>query len=143
MPRTRCVNPVWLAWVTVLQGGEHGTDEQWPRVVAWTGAAVFAGSLLFFLYSYLVTFGAVVIGPLRTGDVIVNVGLLTAFAFHHSVFARAPVRARVGGAARRAMLTGTTAAGTRASLDRTMFRRNDARTPECATAGPPRNRAAV
>jgi len=32
--RTRCVNPVWLAWVTVLQGGEHGTDEQWPRAAA-------------------------------------------------------------------------------------------------------------
>ena len=31
---TRCVNPVWLAWVTVLQGGEHGTDEQWPRAAA-------------------------------------------------------------------------------------------------------------
>ena len=31
---TRCVNPVWFAWVTVLQGGEHGTDEQWPRAAA-------------------------------------------------------------------------------------------------------------
>jgi hypothetical protein len=66
-----------------------------PRVIAWTGAAVFAGSLLFFLYTYLVTFGAVAAGPLRIRDVMTNAGLLTAFALHHSLFARGAVRAWV------------------------------------------------
>lgn len=66
-----------------------------PRIVAWAGAAVFAGSLLFFLYSYLVAFGAIAPGPLHIRDVITNAAWLTAFACHHSVFARAPVRAWV------------------------------------------------
>jgi methanethiol S-methyltransferase len=62
---------------------------------AWGGAAVFAGSLLFFLYSYLVTFGrpadrAGIIEPLTIDCV-----LFTVFALHHSAFARPAVKNRL------------------------------------------------
>ena len=56
---------------------------------------MFAGSLLYFLFSYAVTFGEIVPGPMRAADVAANVGLFAVFAVHHSVFARAGVRARV------------------------------------------------
>jgi methanethiol S-methyltransferase len=62
---------------------------------AWTGAALFAASLVFFLYSYLVTFGR----PAPPGDWItpaaVDTALFSAFALHHSLLARARVRARL------------------------------------------------
>ena len=61
---------------------------------AWAGAALFVFSLVFFFYSYLVTFSrpAAVTPP---GAVVVNVVLFTVFALHHSVFARESIRARV------------------------------------------------
>jgi len=64
---------------------------------AWCGAAVFAGSLLFFLYSYLVTFGrsAESTGVIR--PVAIDCVLFTVFALHHSVFARPAVKSRVAG----------------------------------------------
>ena len=64
------------------------------RIFAWTGAALFAGSLLYFLYTYLVTFGETPrdlrVGP-RTA-VLWDVLLFTIFAIHHSVFARDTLR---------------------------------------------------
>ena len=69
--------------------------------IAWGGAAAFAASLGYFLYAYLVRFGAPPAPP--TGrvravatPVVVNVALFTAFAFHHSLFARTPWKDRVG-----------------------------------------------
>jgi protein-S-isoprenylcysteine O-methyltransferase Ste14 len=66
-----------------------------PRIFAWTGALLFAGSLLYFLFSYAITFGETMAGPLRAADVVVNAGLFAVFAVHHSVFARESMRARV------------------------------------------------
>ena len=61
---------------------------------AWLAAAAFAGSLGYFLYAYLILFGSPAPSSpgLATGDVIrpvvINVLLFTAFALHHSLFAR-------------------------------------------------------
>lgn len=63
-------------------------------VFAWTGAALFLASLLFFLFNYAVTFArpAATTAP---AAVAINVALFSVFALHHSVFARARVRAAV------------------------------------------------
>lgn len=66
------------------------------RLVAWTGALVFAGALGFFLYSYLVRFGAPAGAGGALGAVLVNSALFTTFALHHSVFARTGVKPIVG-----------------------------------------------
>jgi protein-S-isoprenylcysteine O-methyltransferase Ste14 len=59
---------------------------------AWGGAALFAASLLFFLYSYLVVFGR----PAGSGDwvgpALLNTLLFTVFALHHSALARTRMR---------------------------------------------------
>jgi protein-S-isoprenylcysteine O-methyltransferase Ste14 len=65
--------------------------------IAWAGTAAFAGSLLWFLYSYLVRF----VDPLvasasrvptasdsATAAIVVNLLLFAVFAVHHSVLAR-------------------------------------------------------
>jgi methanethiol S-methyltransferase len=65
-------------------------------VFAWGGAALFAGSLAFFLYSYLVVFGRHADRSDRATAIAVDVGLFSAFALHHSVLARTPLKARVG-----------------------------------------------
>jgi protein-S-isoprenylcysteine O-methyltransferase Ste14 len=62
------------------------------HIVAWGGAVLFAASLLYFLFSYSVTFGEIVHGRLDAGAILVNVGLFSVFALHHSVFARNRVR---------------------------------------------------
>jgi protein-S-isoprenylcysteine O-methyltransferase Ste14 len=66
------------------------------RAFAWGGTLLFFASLSFFLYSYAVRFGEQ--GPAAretdtTWAIVVNVLLFTAFALHHSIFARAGVRA--------------------------------------------------
>lgn len=55
---------------------------------AWFAAASFAGSLLFFLYSYLVVYGQAAGGTDRAGPALFNIALFSAFALHHSLFAR-------------------------------------------------------
>jgi hypothetical protein len=67
-------------------------------VFAWGGAAVFAGSLLFFLYCYLVAFGRTAAGAGVAGPIAIDAALFTGFALHHSVFARTAVKARVAAA---------------------------------------------
>ena len=63
---------------------------------AWGGAAAFAASLVYFLYAYLVQFGV------RAGDTgvwrpaLTDIALFSAFALHHSLFARTPLKAWVG-----------------------------------------------
>ena len=59
---------------------------------SWTGALLFALSLVLFVFSYVRTFGAVQLDGNAAGAVTWNVMLFTAFALHHSVFARARVR---------------------------------------------------
>lgn len=61
-------------------------------VFAWTGAAVFLASLLFFLHSYVVTFGRPAAQGGWIAPALVDVVLFSAFAFHHSLFARTAVR---------------------------------------------------
>jgi methanethiol S-methyltransferase len=72
------------------------------RAFAWGGTVLFFASLSYFLYSYAVTFGETVNrGAAADSDTGIvgattfNVALFTAFALHHSVFAREPVRAWV------------------------------------------------
>jgi methanethiol S-methyltransferase len=76
------------------------------RAFAWSGALLFVASLNYFLYAYGRRFGDVV----ATGDVwtpvAINVLLFSAFALHHSILARTPLRAwvnaRLGAASERA-----------------------------------------
>lgn len=76
-----------------------------PLFLAWIAAAVFAASLGFFLYAYLVLFGSQQ-GALRTAhdalstqhpalSTLWNVLLFSVFALHHSVFARTGIKQRV------------------------------------------------
>ena len=59
---------------------------------AWAGSVCFVASLGYFLFTYATRFGIVTPGPLRAGAVAWDVALFSAFAMHHSVFAREPVR---------------------------------------------------
>lgn len=65
------------------------------RLFAWTGAAVFCGSLLYFLFTYGITFTEIRAGAFTIGSVLADIVLFSLFAFHHSLFARGPVRAWV------------------------------------------------
>jgi len=58
---------------------------------AWAGAALFAASLGWFVFSYFVRFPALTPGPAAAAAAW-NVALFTAFAAHHSIFARDTVR---------------------------------------------------
>jgi methanethiol S-methyltransferase len=60
--------------------------------VAWLGAAVFAASLLWFVYCYLVTYGVVSTDARVSSAVATNVILFSIFALHHSAFARSGVK---------------------------------------------------
>ena len=67
------------------------------RIFAWTGAALFALSLGYFLYTYIVTFGETSSASDAAAwrAALWNTALFGLFAVHHSVFARTPVRAWV------------------------------------------------
>src|SRR4051812_27958296 len=66
------------------------------QAVAWAGAAAFAASLLWFLYCYLVRFGQPADGAgTALVPIAVDVLLFSAFALHHSVFARAGMKQRL------------------------------------------------
>lgn len=65
------------------------------RAFTWAGAVLFAAALAYFLFSYAVTFGEITTGDVTTGAILIDLALFSAFALHHSVFARTPVRALV------------------------------------------------
>jgi protein-S-isoprenylcysteine O-methyltransferase Ste14 len=65
-----------------------------PLAFAWLGAALFAVSLLWFLYSYLVRFDEVARGGLVRA-IVVDVFLFSSFALHHSVMARTGAKRRI------------------------------------------------
>jgi methanethiol S-methyltransferase len=65
------------------------------RAFAWAGAMLFATALAYFLFSYSVTFGEITAGALEPGAIAFDIALFSAFALHHSIFARIPVRALV------------------------------------------------
>jgi protein-S-isoprenylcysteine O-methyltransferase Ste14 len=56
------------------------------------GAGLFVLSLSYFVYTYWMAFGTQTVGPLRPALVVWNILLFSAFALHHSVFARDRVR---------------------------------------------------
>lgn len=60
------------------------------RIVAWIGAALFASSLGYFAYFHAVLLGrpAHAVPGDPAGAAVWNIALFTAFAFHHSLFAR-------------------------------------------------------
>lgn len=62
------------------------------RAFVWAGAVLFAAALVYFLFSYSVTFGEIVEGKAAPGAIVINVALFSAFALHHSIFARDAVR---------------------------------------------------
>ena len=62
------------------------------RAFACAGALLFAAALVYFLFSYSITFGESVDGRVNPGAIAINVGLFSIFALHHSVFARDAVR---------------------------------------------------
>jgi len=66
-----------------------------PLVFAWCGAAAFALSLIFFLYTYLVRFGQPAGDARVVQPVTLDVLLFTVFALHHSALARTSMKARV------------------------------------------------
>jgi protein-S-isoprenylcysteine O-methyltransferase Ste14 len=79
------------------RGDTRNSAPSWPVVaLAWGGACTFAISLGYFLYAYLVRFSADSAGAGLWRPLLVNTALFTAFALHHSLFARAPVKAWVG-----------------------------------------------
>jgi protein-S-isoprenylcysteine O-methyltransferase Ste14 len=58
-------------------------------LIAWGGAVAFGISLLYLVYFYAVPLGNPAGDPLkRTGHIVINVILFTAFALHHSLLAR-------------------------------------------------------
>src|ERR1041385_1103654 len=66
------------------------------RIFAWAGAALFAGSLLYFLYTYFVTFAETPPhAPHARVPVVWDALLFSVFALHHSVFARDGLRRRI------------------------------------------------
>ena len=62
------------------------------RAFAWAGALLFAGALAWFAWCYFVVFAAPAIGAVDARAIAANIALFSAFALHHSVFARTPLR---------------------------------------------------
>ena len=62
-------------------------------VITWAGAAVFALSLLYFVFRYTLTFAEPATGGSVLLPALINVTLFSVFALHHSLFARERFRA--------------------------------------------------
>lgn len=58
------------------------------RLFAWLGGALFAASLLYFLYVYFIRFGRLAPGGSVAAPLLIDAALFTVFALHHSVLAR-------------------------------------------------------
>jgi protein-S-isoprenylcysteine O-methyltransferase Ste14 len=61
-------------------------------VAAWIGAGLFAWSLAWFVYCYLVRYGQPASSDAILPPLLVNVFLFSAFALHHSVLARSGIK---------------------------------------------------
>jgi methanethiol S-methyltransferase len=59
----------------------------------WLGGGAFVGALAFCVYAYLVRWSRP--APFDPPAMTVDVALFTAFALHHSVFARDPIKSRI------------------------------------------------
>ena len=76
-------------------GESSNSSASWSAIAfAWGGALLFVASLTFFLYAYLVRFAAAPPGSWFP-PVAIDVALFSLFAFHHSLFARTPLKAQV------------------------------------------------
>jgi hypothetical protein len=62
---------------------------------AWVGAALFAISLLVFLYAYFVTFGRTPLSNSPDRAALIDAALFSAFALHHSLLARSGAKQRL------------------------------------------------
>ena len=62
---------------------------------AWVGAALFAISLLVFLYAYFATFGRPPLSNSPDRAALTDVALFSAFALHHSLLARTGAKQRL------------------------------------------------
>jgi protein-S-isoprenylcysteine O-methyltransferase Ste14 len=80
--------------VTIIPGVDDPTraPSAAERACAWGGAGAFVASLLYFLFSYDVTFVKAVDSPAGLGAIVWNVALFSVFALHHSLFARSGIR---------------------------------------------------
>ena len=68
------------------------------RAAALGGGVMFAASLLYFAWAYARRYGVVTNASSdMTSAVLVNVGLFSAFALHHSVLARTGIKAKLAG----------------------------------------------
>jgi protein-S-isoprenylcysteine O-methyltransferase Ste14 len=65
------------------------------KTAAWASACLFVVSLAFFLYSYTVRFGTDIPGGHRARAIVIDAGLFSIFALHHSLFARAGLKSWV------------------------------------------------
>jgi len=65
------------------------------RLFAWLGGALFAASLLYFLYVYFVRFGRPAAGGPTAAPLAFNTILFTVFALHHSALARSGAKRMV------------------------------------------------
>ena len=61
------------------------------RVFRWAGGVIFAGAIAFCGYTFLVAWSGG--GPFHRTAIGIDMLLFTLFAFHHSAFARTPVKA--------------------------------------------------
>jgi hypothetical protein len=71
------------------------SPKRFASIVAWTGAAAFALSLLWFVYCYLVVFGRPAPPSPIFPAIATNFLLFSIFALHHSVLARSRPKAMV------------------------------------------------
>jgi protein-S-isoprenylcysteine O-methyltransferase Ste14 len=62
---------------------------------AWGGALLFAAALGYFLYAFLVRFGRTAPAGPVIAPLLVDLGLFSVFALHHSLFARPALKALV------------------------------------------------
>src|SRR5512134_3012679 len=88
-PVTRAADSTGDLTSSTLRGSTSMTSSRRARLtIAWTGAGVFAASLAWFLYCYVVRFGRPAAPGHVLSPVLVNVLLFSVFALHHSVLAR-------------------------------------------------------
>ncbi len=77
----------------------HVSPRPLTFVVVWSGSVMFAASLLWFLYCYLIRFDSLdaarAVPTSRPAAIAVNVLLFSVFALHHSLLARARAKSLV------------------------------------------------
>jgi methanethiol S-methyltransferase len=88
-------SPAWGHYNTAPMRTTAAVASRGARLFAWAGALSFAGSLSFFLFTYAVTFRETTPTREAVTAVAIDVSLFTAFALHHSIFARQRVRASI------------------------------------------------